>query len=41
MIPTDLLNALRRIAKAHARSVVGEVVWALRQYLTQQPEEKE
>ncbi len=35
--PKDLIDALRVLAQAHQRSLVGEIVWALRQYLASQP----
>ena len=38
--PKDLMDALRVLAQSHQRSLVGEIVWALHQYLAQQPEEK-
>jgi hypothetical protein len=40
MFPLDVLETMRRLAQFHQRSLVGEIVWALRQYIAQQPEEK-
>jgi hypothetical protein len=34
--PADLLNALRRSAKENGRSLHGEILWALREYVTRQ-----
>jgi len=39
--PKDLIDALRVLAQEHQRSLVGEIVWALRQYLARQSPEKE
>jgi hypothetical protein len=30
--PSDVLNAIRTLAKQHERSFNGEVIWALREY---------
>ena len=40
VFPVEVLETMRRLAHAHQRSLVGEIVWALRQYLAQQPEGK-
>lgn len=37
--PSDLLEAIRKQAKEHERSFNGEVVWMLRQMLSQQKKE--
>ena len=34
--PPDLLEELRKLAVAHERSLNGEIVWALRQFVEQQ-----
>ena len=34
--PPDLLEELRKLAQEHERSLNGEIVWALRQYVEQQ-----
>jgi hypothetical protein len=34
-IPTAIAEELRRLAKAHDRSLNGEIVWALREYTLQ------
>lgn len=34
--PPDLLGELRKLAQEHERSLNGEIVWALRQYIAQQ-----
>ena len=39
--PREILDAMRRLAKAHQRSLIGEIIWALRQYITQQEPEPE
>jgi hypothetical protein len=39
MFPLDILETMRRLAKDHQRSLVGEIVWALRQYIARQSEE--
>jgi hypothetical protein len=38
--PPDLLDELRKLAVAHERSLNGEIVWALRQYVEQQKKTK-
>jgi hypothetical protein len=35
VVPLDVWAALRDIAKAHGRSLVQEIIWALRQYIEQ------
>ena len=37
--PTDVLEALRKLAQQHERSFNGEVIWGLRQYMAQQRKE--
>jgi hypothetical protein len=34
--PKELLEELRNLAKDHDRSLNGEVIWALREYVKQQ-----
>lgn len=36
MLPVDLLEQMRRLAEQHRRSLVGEIVWALREYVGKQ-----
>lgn len=31
--PVDVLDRMRVLAKEHGRSFIGEIVWALRQYI--------
>jgi len=33
MWPPSVIAAMRRLAEAHNRSLTGEVVWALREYI--------
>jgi hypothetical protein len=35
-LSADVVQALKALAKAHSRSLNGEVVWALREYIAQQ-----
>ncbi|HWS84449.1 MAG TPA: Arc family DNA-binding protein [Ktedonobacteraceae bacterium] len=35
-LPQSLLNEVRQLAEAHDRSLNGEMVWALREYVKQQ-----
>jgi len=34
--PKTVLESMRHLAKAHQRSLIGEIVWALRQYIAQE-----
>lgn len=34
--PIDVLDTMRRLAKDHQRSLIGEIIWALRHYIKQQ-----
>ena len=34
--PNDLLDTLRVLAQQHQRSLNGEIVWALRDYISRQ-----
>jgi hypothetical protein len=36
VVPRQLIERLRAVAKRHRRSLVGELVWALEQYRRQQ-----
>ncbi|HEX5440326.1 MAG TPA: Arc family DNA-binding protein [Ktedonobacterales bacterium] len=36
MLPRQIIERLRTVAKRNRRSLVGELVWALEQYLRQQ-----
>jgi hypothetical protein len=36
VFPKDVLDAMRKLAKDHQRSLIGEIIWALRQYINQQ-----
>lgn len=36
VVPRQLIERLRVVAKRNRRSLVGELVWALEQYLRQQ-----
>jgi len=36
LFPKDVLDAMRKLAKDHQRSLIGEIIWALRQYIKQQ-----
>jgi Arc-like DNA binding domain len=36
VLPRQLIERLRVVAKRHRRSLVGELVWVLEQYLRQQ-----
>ncbi|HEX8032214.1 MAG TPA: Arc family DNA-binding protein [Ktedonobacterales bacterium] len=36
VLPRQLIERLRTVAQRHRRSLVGELVWALEQYLRQQ-----
>jgi hypothetical protein len=38
--PPDLLDELRKLAQEHERSLNGEIIWALRQYVEQQKKTK-
>ncbi|MFL5591387.1 MAG: Arc family DNA-binding protein [Ktedonobacteraceae bacterium] len=38
--PPDLLDELRKLAGVHERSLNGEIIWALRQYVEQQKKTK-
>lgn len=38
--PPDLLEELRKLAKEHERSLNGEIVWALRQYVAKPEQQK-
>ena len=40
LFPLDVWASLREIAKEHGRSLVGEILWALRQYIRQYQEGK-
>ena len=42
MWPPSVIAAMRQLAQAHNRSLTGEVVWALREYIArqQQPDAK-
>ncbi len=40
VFPLDLMDELRELAWQHRRSLVGEIVWALRQYVAQQRSQK-
>ena len=40
MFPLEVLETMRLIAKEHQRSLVGEIVWALRRYIAQHQKEK-
>ncbi len=39
--PPDLLEELRKLAQEHERSLNGEIVWALRQYIAEQQKKDE
>jgi len=39
--PADLLDALRRSAKENGRSLHGEILWALREYVARRQRERE
>jgi molybdopterin converting factor small subunit len=39
--PSDLFEDVKRFAESHERSLNGEIVWALRQYVEQQKKEEE
>jgi hypothetical protein len=41
VLPRQLIERLRVVAKRNRRSLVGELVWALEQYLRQQEQEGE
>jgi hypothetical protein len=36
VIPQSLIAAIKKLAQQHRRSFVGEIVWALQQYVHQQ-----
>jgi hypothetical protein len=38
--PTAILDARRTRAQDHQRSLVGEIIWALRQSITQHEQER-
>lgn len=38
--PLDVLAGIKELARRHERSFNGEVIWALRTYLTQQRNKK-
>ncbi len=40
VFPLDVLEGMRKLAKAHQRSLIGEIIWALRHYITQQQESR-
>lgn len=31
--PKDVLEAMRELSREHGRSLIGEIVWALRQFI--------
>jgi hypothetical protein len=37
--PVAVLTALRKLAKQHERSLNGEVIWALREYIARHKEQ--
>lgn len=39
--PPDVLAAMRQLARQHERSFNGEVLWALRTYIAQQPKQEQ
>ena len=39
--PSELADAIRRLAKEHDRSINGEVVRAVREYITRQQQQRE
>jgi hypothetical protein len=39
--PLDVLDALRKLAKQHERSLNGEVIWALREYAERHTSQQE
>ncbi len=36
VFPVDVTENMKRLARAHQRSLVGEIVWALREYIARQ-----
>lgn len=34
--PQEVLEAMRKLARAHGRSLNSEIVWALREYIARQ-----
>ncbi len=40
LYPKEILDAMRKLAKDHQRSLIGEIIWALRQYIKQQEQER-
>jgi hypothetical protein len=38
--PLDVLAAIRALAKKHERSFNGEIIWALREYIERDRDEK-
>jgi hypothetical protein len=41
VLPVALIERLRAQAQAHRRSLVGELVWAVEQYLKQQERQQD
>ena len=39
-LSAEVVAALKELAKAHSRSLNGEVDWALREYITRQKRER-
>jgi hypothetical protein len=39
VLPRQLIERLRTSAKRHRRSLVGELIWAVEQYLRQQEQQ--
>jgi len=35
-LPTEVIESIRILAKKHRRSFVGEIVWALEQYIARE-----
>lgn len=38
--PLDVLEVIRKLAKKHERSLNGEVIWALREYVERHRDEQ-
>jgi predicted transcriptional regulator len=39
-LPTEIAELMRRLAARHDRSLNGEIVWALREYIAQRQEQQ-
>lgn len=40
VFPVEVTEEMKRLAREHNRSLVGEIVWALREYIARQKSER-